>query len=128
MLILVAQHSLLVSGAYTAVCCNTGQLNYQVTKDCCTAVANGQKGWTAAQQHFEEASHNCISNNLGGGNSVNDGDVAACCKSRDVLVLLHLVDHLEVMPGLVANYVVWHLIFNPDVSQLARQFLLCAVA
>ena len=31
----------------------------------------------------------------------------------DVLVLLHLVDHLEVMPGLVANYVVWHLIFNP---------------
>ena len=81
-LILVAHHSLLVSGAYAAVCCSTGHLDYQVTKDCCTAVANGQKGWTAAQQHFEEASHNCISNNIGGGNSVNDGDVAACCKSR----------------------------------------------
>ena len=76
------RHRLLVRGAYTAVCCSGNQINYQVTKDCCTAVANGQKGWAAAQQHFVERNHNCIANNEAGGNSVNDGDVAACCTSR----------------------------------------------
>ena len=53
-----------------------------VPQDCCTAVANGQKGWHKAQQHFDEPSHNCLSNNLVRGNSVNDGDVASCCASR----------------------------------------------
>jgi len=67
--------------AYSVVCFVTGSqncdINYQVTKDCCTAVANGQKGWKKAQQHFDEPSWNCLSN-LVGGNSVNDGDVAKC--------------------------------------------------
>ena len=53
-----------------------------IFQDCCTAVANGQKGWQKAQQHFDEPSHNCLSNNLVGGNSVNDGDVGKCCASR----------------------------------------------
>lgn len=69
--------------AYSAICRTTDcHVDYQVTKDCCTAVANGQKGWKKAQQHFDEPSHNCLSNNLFYGNSVNDGDVAKCCTSR----------------------------------------------
>ena len=70
-------HCLLVSGAYAAVCCSGNEIDHQVTKDCCTAVANGQKGWKAAQQHFVERKHNCIANDEAAGNSVNDGDVAA---------------------------------------------------
>ena len=71
-----------VDGAYSVACFNGCEINYQVTKDCCTAVANGEKGWGPAQQHFDEPSWNCLSNNLIGGNSVNDGDVAKCCDSR----------------------------------------------
>lgn len=76
--------------AYSAVCQpgpnSSGHctIDYQITKDCCTAVANGQKGWHSAQQHFDEPSHNCLSNNVAAGNSVNAGDVAKCCSSRGV--------------------------------------------
>lgn len=61
---------------YAEVCLNKdrGCIDYRVTKDCCAAVGG--------QQHFEEGSHICISNNLCGGNGVNIGAMVNCCEAR----------------------------------------------
>ncbi|KAG8405421.1 hypothetical protein J3459_011526 [Metarhizium acridum] len=61
---------------YAEVCLDKAQgcIDYRVTKDCCAAVGG--------QQHFEESSHICISNNLCGGNGVNIGAMVDCCEGR----------------------------------------------
>ena len=125
-LILVAHHSLLVSGAYAVVCCDSSQIDYQVTKDCCPAVANGQKGWKAAQQHFDERYHNCISNNLAAGNSDNEGDVA---RHAAVLAGLQFGGPLMQMhPRLVADCIMYYPVFNPRSFLATSLFFLCALS